>query len=158
MEANPSQIQLCSTHSSCQPSKILNLLKISLFAPPFIAPCFHFSLFSSSSSSSTMAFKTTSHVFLIILWLSLFILLFHELYTTKSKINHSTTIPSLYHRHPISRKFLASKFDFTPFLKHRHHHYHRRHHHHHEPDESAVDPRYGVEKRRVPTGPNPLHH
>jgi len=27
-----------------------------------------------------------------------------------------------------------------------------------DPDGSEIDPRYGVEKRRVPTGPNPLHH
>lgn len=25
-------------------------------------------------------------------------------------------------------------------------------------DAGEIDPRYGVEKRLVPTGPNPLHH
>ncbi|KAL6640183.1 hypothetical protein ACP70R_022032 [Stipagrostis hirtigluma subsp. patula] len=58
---------------------------------------------------------------------------------------------------------------------HHHHHQHEHHHHHHHmsrwnrqgipPSGSAgngggegVDPRYGVQKRLVPTGPNPLHH
>ncbi|KAG5608186.1 hypothetical protein H5410_019467 [Solanum commersonii] len=27
-----------------------------------------------------------------------------------------------------------------------------------EPSGSEIDPRYGIEKRRVPSGPNPLHH
>ncbi|CAA6673143.1 unnamed protein product [Spirodela intermedia] len=47
------------------------------------------------------------------------------------------------------------------------HHHHHHHHHHHRPlrhrrsdssDGHEIDPRYGVEKRLVPTGPNPLHH
>lgn len=62
-------------------------------------------------------------------------------------------------------------------LHHHHHHHHKHHHHHHrhhadqrwnwhgvippsaggEGDE-AIDPRYGVQKRLVPSGPNPLHH
>jgi hypothetical protein len=36
-----------------------------------------------------------------------------------------------------------------------------KHHHpqvHKDPSDKEIDPRYGVEKRRVPTGPNPLHH
>ncbi|KAI4967925.1 hypothetical protein ZWY2020_005603 [Hordeum vulgare] len=63
---------------------------------------------------------------------------------------------------------------------HHHHHRHRRGHHHRQrhhrlhtsrwnwqriPPAAApgdggeeADPRYGVEKRLVPTGPNPLHH
>jgi hypothetical protein len=63
---------------------------------------------------------------------------------------------------------------------HHHHHHRRQHHQHHQhhqhvhgqwnrqgiPPSSAVgkagkdeiDPRYGVQKRLVPTGPNPLHH
>ncbi|PSR84919.1 CLE13p like [Actinidia chinensis var. chinensis] len=95
----------------------------------------------------------TSQAFLIILWLSLFILLFHELHFFKSKIITNTntntfSFPS--HRPPITRK-LATKFDFTPFLKHRHNH-------HRQKQSPEMDPRYGVEKRLVPTGPNPLHH
>ncbi|KAF6987554.1 hypothetical protein CFC21_005187 [Triticum aestivum] len=62
--------------------------------------------------------------------------------------------------------------------RHHHHHHHRggrhqRQRHHRLPskwnwqrlppsaapgDGEEVDPRYGVEKRLVPTGPNPLHH
>ena len=56
---------------------------------------------------------------------------------------------------------------------HRHHHHHHRHQHHHVhrwnrdgiippsavgQGKADIDPRYGVEKRLVPTGPNPLHH
>lgn len=49
----------------------------------------------------------------------------------------------------VHRKVLSTKFNFTPFL-----------HHMPEPDPSGkeVDPLYGEEKRRVPSGPNPLHH
>ncbi|KAF3432568.1 hypothetical protein FNV43_RR27308 [Rhamnella rubrinervis] len=121
-----------------------------------------------------------SHVLFIILWLSLFFLLFRELYNFKSKTINTKQIStvatysssSLSHYPLINRKVLASNFDFTPFLNH---HDHRQHHHKKaspdkkkqeksEPtaddddDQSDIDPRYGVEKRRVPTGPNPLHH
>ncbi|KAF0934290.1 hypothetical protein E2562_024480 [Oryza meyeriana var. granulata] len=54
----------------------------------------------------------------------------------------------------------------------RHHHHHRHHSHHHRGHDrwnrqgipptagegEEVDPRFGVQKRLVPTGPNPLHH
>ncbi|KAM3406367.1 hypothetical protein ACQJBY_000445 [Aegilops geniculata] len=62
--------------------------------------------------------------------------------------------------------------------RHHHHHHHRGGHHHRQRhhrlpskwnwqrvppsaapgDGEEIDPRYGVEKRLVPTGPNPLHH
>uniref|UniRef100_A0A7C9CYQ2 Uncharacterized protein n=1 Tax=Opuntia streptacantha TaxID=393608 RepID=A0A7C9CYQ2_OPUST len=56
------------------------------------------------------------------------------------------------------RKLLDSTqlFDFTPFKQH-----HRKHvpvRPGPGPGGSEIDPIYGVEKRRVPTGPNPLHH
>lgn len=55
---------------------------------------------------------------------------------------------------------MASKFDFAPFRKP--HGKNPRGHSLHPPDPPddghEVDPRYGVEKRLVPTGPNPLHH
>ncbi|KAG2627388.1 protein FON2 SPARE1-like [Panicum virgatum] len=56
---------------------------------------------------------------------------------------------------------------------HNHHHHHHRHHQHHHvhrwnrhgippsavgQGKAEIDPRYGVQKRLVPTGPNPLHH
>ncbi|KAB1221140.1 CLAVATA3/ESR (CLE)-related protein 12 [Morella rubra] len=115
-----------------------------------------------------MALKTSKIMF-IFLSLSLLLLLIHEFYNFKSKIKDKETTTTSYFpplRHPvISRKVLASRFDFAPFIKH-----HQRNNHHHErthspntrvqpePAESEIDPRYGVEKRRVPTGPNPLHH
>ncbi|KAM1299849.1 hypothetical protein ACFX2H_011105 [Malus domestica] len=113
----------------------------------------------------------------------LFLFLFHEYFHNYSKISttniHKESIrsysSSLSHHHQrlpntISRKVLASKFDFTSFV---HPHQQRQRSsktlpddHHHmqaqsEPsadDPMEIDPRYGVEKRRVPTGPNPLHH
>ncbi|KAK3225620.1 hypothetical protein Dsin_005482 [Dipteronia sinensis] len=59
-----------------------------------------------------------------------------------------------------NRKVLAAKFDFTPFLPHRHHKHHHRTHvpERPQPVGNEIDPHYGVEKRLVPTGPNPLHH
>lgn len=174
------------------PKKFFHLLN-NFFFPPLIhflsfhifstAPCFPFFFLFSLSFSSAMALKF-SHVLFIILWLSL-LLLFREFYNFKySKIintttNQSNTITTTSHfssHHPlISRKVLASNFDFTPFLNHHHDHHHQqqkeKHHNRkaspdkqqQEPaasdeDQSEIDPRYGVEKRRVPTGPNPLHH
>ncbi|KAJ7954051.1 CLAVATA3/ESR (CLE)-related protein [Quillaja saponaria] len=112
-----------------------------------------------------MALKISQLVFLI-LWISLLLLLCHEFYNLKSKIKNKQIINTAYsislsHHSLISRKVLASKFDFTPFLNHQ-----QQHHHHSIPDtpvqpepaDEEIDPRYGVEKRRVPTGPNPLHH
>ncbi|CAL0325740.1 unnamed protein product [Lupinus luteus] len=105
------------------------------------------------------------HVFSFILWLFLFlIILFYGWFGFRSNIGN-TNISNLYVPH--SRKMLAAGFDFTPFLHHHHHHHrHHRHNRHHEshmlakpePTRSEIDPRYGVEKRLVPTGPNPLHH
>ncbi|KAJ0038306.1 hypothetical protein Pint_23341 [Pistacia integerrima] len=118
----------------------------------------------------SMALKF-SHLVFITLWLSLLLfLMFHELYNFKSKNiyihRHSSssniTITSssslVLSRYPlINRKVLASKFDFTPFQKHRQHDDKKV-----QPQQPAaeteIDPRYGVEKRLVPTGPNPLHH
>ncbi|KAJ0683318.1 hypothetical protein HanPI659440_Chr16g0657011 [Helianthus annuus] len=82
----------------------------------------------------------------LIFWLSLILLLiFH--------IKYKSTTPSpLRRHHPLTnRKALATNFNFTPFLKH---------HHDNLPEQSGsrIDPRYGVEKRLVPTGPNPLHN
>ncbi|KAE9609678.1 hypothetical protein Lalb_Chr07g0178581 [Lupinus albus] len=106
------------------------------------------------------------YVLSFILWFFLFVILFHGWFGFRSNIDN-TNISNLYVPH--SRKMLATGFDFTPFLHHHHHHHHRHHHRHHhhnenhmlvkpEPAGSEIDPRYGVEKRLVPTGPNPLHH
>lgn len=45
----------------------------------------------------------------------------------------------------------SSQFDFTPFL-------HRMQGVEKDQGNNEVDPIYGMEKRLVPTGPNPLHH
>ncbi|PWA51553.1 CLAVATA3/ESR-RELATED 11 [Artemisia annua] len=81
--------------------------------------------------------------------LSIFIL-YHEFATTSVVVHcHLSN----------NRKMLSSKFDFNPFLNHHHHH-----HDHYENGlevsgtSNAIDPHYGVEKRLVPSGPNPLHH
>ncbi|CAD5169177.1 unnamed protein product [Musa acuminata subsp. malaccensis] len=59
---------------------------------------------------------------------------------------------------------LLAKLDVAATSHARHHHHHHRHNQSQKTslvDPSGVDeidPRYGVEKRLVPTGPNPLHH
>ncbi|CAA7410366.1 unnamed protein product [Spirodela intermedia] len=60
------------------------------------------------------------------------------------------------------RKMLTIRPDqLRRALHHHHHHHHHRPLRHRQSDSSdghEIDPRYGVEKRLVPTGPNPLHH
>ncbi|RVW65127.1 CLAVATA3/ESR (CLE)-related protein 13 [Vitis vinifera] len=117
-----------------------------------------------------MALKRISHLLFVLLWLSILLLFLYEYYNVKPRsISYysSSSSSSVSRQPPISRKVLSSKFDFTPFQKQRHRH---RHHHSHrhgrspnmqvqpEPAGTEIDPRYGVEKRLVPTGPNPLHH
>ncbi|KAK1425608.1 hypothetical protein QVD17_20962 [Tagetes erecta] len=87
----------------------------------------------------------------LVFWLSLIILIiFHVKY---SKSATAATSHIRHHNPLTNRKTLASNFNFTPFLTHHHHH-------NNLPDQGGtqIDPRYGVEKRLVPTGPNPLHH
>ncbi|CAA3033601.1 Hypothetical predicted protein [Olea europaea subsp. europaea] len=103
-----------------------------------------------------MALRIPRVFFSILLLLLLLLVFFHEFYGLKYlknyKINDSSS--SLLVPHPlIHRKTMAStKFDFSPFLN--------RHHREHSPERGPpeIDPRYGIEKRLVPTGPNPLHH
>ncbi|ESW15783.1 hypothetical protein PHAVU_007G101800 [Phaseolus vulgaris] len=109
-----------------------------------------------------MAFKISQAVHILLL-MSLLLLVFHEYYNLKSKINKNhTTQPthsiSSSHHLLVGRKFLATKFDFSPFFKHHHKHHQPGVAVHPDPSDTDIDPRYGVEKRRVPTGPNPLHH
>ncbi|KAJ9163393.1 hypothetical protein P3X46_023065 [Hevea brasiliensis] len=107
----------------------------------------------------------------IVLWLSFLLLVFHELYNFKTNIiinkkgiiNTNSYYSSISHRPLLNRKVLASKFDFTTFQKKHHHQHHGKSslpdkQVHKEEDGNEIDPRYGVEKRLVPTGPNPLHH
>ncbi|KFK41308.1 hypothetical protein AALP_AA2G113400 [Arabis alpina] len=102
-----------------------------------------------------------SQILFIVLWLSLFFLLLHHLYSFNlHRLNAAE--PSISNRHDtisrlVRRKALSHKYDFTPF-QHRenNNHDHRGSGEQHGGDE--IDPRYGVEKRRVPSGPNPLHH
>ncbi|WOH13389.1 hypothetical protein DCAR_0832899 [Daucus carota subsp. sativus] len=119
-----------------------------------------------------MVLKISRKIYCITCFSILFCLLFHKFHLTfNSDINSSTFVRySPLSSRPLIRKTLATKFDFTPFLKnqHHHHHHHRKHRHrryspglhvHSEPGAgSEIDPRYGVEKRLVPSGPNPLHH
>nr|DAD35238.1 TPA_asm: hypothetical protein HUJ06_005878 [Nelumbo nucifera] len=110
------------------------------------------------------------HLLGVILWLSLLLLLVHE-FNNFMLHNYSITHLSVSHHHhhtgsTINRKMLSSKFDFTPFQRRLRQRHHRRHSPQSssyvvvqpEPTGSEIDPLYGVEKRRVPTGPNPLHH
>ncbi|CAN6333012.1 unnamed protein product [Urochloa humidicola] len=72
--------------------------------------------------------------------------------------------------------FDAGAYDSSSTDHHHHHHHHHHHQHHHQHHHvhhrwnrqgnppaavgngEELDPRYGVQKRMVPTGPNPLHH
>ncbi|CAL0307154.1 unnamed protein product [Lupinus luteus] len=104
------------------------------------------------------------YVLTFFLCIFLFVTLFSAWFGFKSNDGSSNTIISN-NKHelyvPHNRKMLAMGFDFTPLL----HHHHRRHHHHQshvlthrEPSENEIDQRYGVDKRLVPSGPDPLHH
>ncbi|KAK9051129.1 hypothetical protein SSX86_027755 [Deinandra increscens subsp. villosa] len=86
----------------------------------------------------------------LIFWLSLILLLIFHVKSKSASI--TATSPLRHHRLITNRKTLASKFNFTPFQIHHHDNLP------HEQGGSHIDPRYGVEKRLVPTGPNPLHH
>ncbi|KAL4036114.1 hypothetical protein IC575_004838 [Cucumis melo] len=104
-----------------------------------------------------------------LIFLSFSAMLFHQL-STHNHNHHNNTLSKISSFSPNRKLMTSSKFDFTIFLQHLHvdnhppHHHHRHHHHHHHhradsPEVGAeIDPRYGVEKRLVPTGPNPLHH
>ncbi|PIA44692.1 hypothetical protein AQUCO_01700352v1 [Aquilegia coerulea] len=102
-----------------------------------------------------------SYLFGIILWLSFLLLsLLHECSAMDSR---STTYISLPSHIVISRKLLATNFDFSVFQRHHHQRRHQRTHfppmmEDSDPSGNEIDLRYGVEKRLVPTGPNPLHH
>ncbi|XAR51271.1 hypothetical protein NMG60_11005854 [Bertholletia excelsa] len=102
-----------------------------------------------------MAHKV-AHPFVIILWLSLSLLFLHGWFSSfRLTITNGNDYLSSSHYTLTTRnrRALASKFDFTPFTRH--------HHRRNKPDGGSsgeIDPLYGTEKRRVPTGPNPLHH
>lgn len=123
-------------------------------------PCFLLWLF-----SFNMVLKVP-HVICFILWLSLLVLLFQEFKFLKT--NNKVIISNDHHHHHSlfgqRKALIASNFDFTPFMKNVHHHHHHYHHQddvyeqREEPAGGEIDQRYGVEKRLVPTGPNPLHH
>lgn len=160
------------SHMEANTSPISNPSPISYFGlPPHLKlsqksqvppsnPCFLFFSSSSPSSSSppSMAMRT-SHLVGILLWVSLLMLLVVHGLTDHLRLRHNT-LPS----HPattnLNRKVLmTTKFDFSPFRAARH----RQRtppvvEDEPNPADSEIDPRYGVEKRLVPTGPNPLHH
>ncbi|GMI95301.1 hypothetical protein HRI_003199400 [Hibiscus trionum] len=109
-----------------------------------------------------MAMKQTLHLLLSIgLSLSLLLLFFGWCNLFDFNVSHQVSI-SQHHTFRSNRKVLATKFDFSPFLQ-KHPRQHRQRHGYvpitgPEPSVNEIDPRYGVEKRLVPTGPNPLHH
>ncbi|KAL5064977.1 hypothetical protein RYX36_026714 [Vicia faba] len=99
------------------------------------------------------------HLLTFIISLFLFLSLFHIFFGFKSSITGNTFTTNI--NFPVSknRKILATGFDFTQFINRQHHHrHHHRHHNRHHRTHTEIDPRYGVDKRLVPTGPNPLHH
>ncbi|KAK8508181.1 hypothetical protein V6N13_055634 [Hibiscus sabdariffa] len=99
-------------------------------------------------NSPCMAWKVPHLLIFTILCFSLLLLLLHGFHLLNFNINTKQA----YHPNLSSRKAVATKFDFTP------HHDHQAQDQMRKPADNEVDPRYGVEKRLVPTGPNPLHH
>ncbi|XP_068641122.1 inactive protein FON2 SPARE1-like [Aristolochia californica] len=116
-----------------------------------------------------------SHVVGILVWFSLILFFVHGW----SSFRSSRTYSSSSSRHPAligNQKSLrlTALVDLASYQipnrqrQHGHHHHHHHHHHHRqhssssvvvaEADPHEIDPRYGVEKRLVPSGPNPLHH
>nr|GMD31022.1 CLAVATA3/ESR (CLE)-related protein 12-like [Ipomoea batatas] len=104
--------------------------------------------------------KTTRNTFIVLFIFCLFILfsflhggstsiLPKQSYSKSNSIN-GNFVQSL---SSTPRKLLlgTNSFDFSPFM-------HRRRNHHPPQPENNIDPRYEVEKRLVPSGPNPLHH
>ncbi|KAI5416424.1 hypothetical protein KIW84_041476 [Lathyrus oleraceus] len=96
------------------------------------------------------------HLLAFIIWLFLFLSIFPMFFGFKSSISGNTFTDNKFLVYQ-NRKILETGFDFTPFIN-RHHHHHHRHQDHHHRTHTEIDPRYGVDKRLVPTGPNPLHH
>ncbi|XP_066308187.1 inactive protein FON2 SPARE1-like [Miscanthus floridulus] len=125
------------------------------------------------------AAATALAVLLLLLLLCLAVALIHGNGLARSRRPTTTRWPA------VPRKMLLAMTSFDAAASpsstghHHHHHHHLQHHHHHrnadrrwnrhgvipslppsaagEGDE-AIDPRYGVQKRLVPSGPNPLHH
>ncbi|CAF2199394.1 CLAVATA3/ESR (CLE)-related protein 13 [Brassica rapa] len=105
-----------------------------------------------------MATSRVSHVIGFLLCISLLLLLVSEGFFVR--LNSMSSIkpfpsPVISSLRPGRRAFVVSKFDFTPFMKD------LRRKDHQDVSRlggSEIDPRYGVEKRLVPSGPNPLHH
>ncbi|RCV06221.1 hypothetical protein SEVIR_1G144900v4 [Setaria viridis] len=118
--------------------------------------------------------QPTTAVSVILLWLALLTVAFHGCGGLLVRRTVSVAIPA--------RKMLLAVTSFDAAAssstghhhhqnQQRQHHQHHQHHHHHVdrwnrqgiPPSSVgkgeeIDPRYGVQKRLVPTGPNPLHH
>lgn len=99
-----------------------------------IPPCF---LFSSFFSSPIMSFKNSTMCGIVV-WLSFLSLLLHGCSS-------------------MHRKLLTTSFDFKELQRHRTY-YSRPLTQEPDPTGDEIDLRYGVQKRLVPTGPNPLHH
>ncbi|OIT04692.1 clavata3esr (cle)-related protein 13 [Nicotiana attenuata] len=95
--------------------------------------------------------KNVSTLILSLALVLCFIVGWCNLISNSSIINHHFISFSSHGTLNSRRELIASKFDFKPFMRH-----HRKHLS--PPPESGIDPIYGVEKRLVPSGPNPLHH
>ncbi|KAL1216817.1 CLAVATA3/ESR (CLE)-related protein 13 [Cardamine amara subsp. amara] len=105
-----------------------------------------------------MATSRVSHVLRFLLWISLLLFVSKCFFGSFSSITLNplpspviTSVPFFYR--PGRRALALRKFDFTPFMNDL-----RRSNKVYPPGGSEIDPRYGFEKRIVPSGPNPLHH
>ncbi|CAA7043192.1 unnamed protein product [Microthlaspi erraticum] len=101
--------------------------------------------------------RSVSHVLLgLLIWISLLLFVSKGLSENlSSKSINPLPSPVISSLRPGRRALVVRKFDFTPFLKDLHP---KNHGEVSPPGGSEIDQRYGVEKRLVPSGPNPLHH
>ncbi|ESQ27773.1 hypothetical protein EUTSA_v10019753mg [Eutrema salsugineum] len=107
-----------------------------------------------------MATSRVPHVLGFLLWISVLLFISKALVIgnfSSISINRFSFSSVISLPRPGRRALVVRKFDFTPFMQD----LRQKNHHHHQvspPGGSEIDPRYGVEKRLVPSGPNPLHH
>ncbi|KAG2254158.1 hypothetical protein Bca52824_084294 [Brassica carinata] len=101
-----------------------------------------------------MATSRVSHALWFLLCIYLLLLVSEGFFVRLSSMSSIKPYPSpvISSLRPGRRALVVSKFDFTPFMN--------RKDHQDVPQlgGSDIDPRYGVEKRLIPSGPNPLHH
>uniref|UniRef100_A0ACD5YQN9 Uncharacterized protein n=1 Tax=Avena sativa TaxID=4498 RepID=A0ACD5YQN9_AVESA len=113
---------------------------------------------------------------ILLLWLAALTFAFHDcpgcesLFSDRTSVSLARKMLLAVETLHVSSSVSAAGRQPQDQQRHNHHHHHHHHQQHHRlhgkwnwqgiPPSAAgkADPRYGAEKRLVPTGPNPLHH